>query len=475
MKEALASSQPSQLGCPIIDMGVSVRAAALLVAAMPTTTAITADATVFGKYFSLDAGGSPSTVDQSYYLFLPTVPPADGGASYPVVLSYHPGGFTGGAPSGDCDADVCASLLDRGIAFASMGYRLDGARYYFCPDGSTACAAADRREAEFIHVREDGGFALDAARTLASYEVAVGRQEFNGQAAYDAAAGFEHLLAHPKIDAHKVGLTGSSAGGAALNYLAWVWHALPGNGARATPRALVYTMAQLNYPVENTLDVEWRVWADDLGYDAKLADIVDLEDCYAIVGNPCCGGDMICQGAAVNLCNMTWHNATVARYCTADAYATATVGDLVETQVWPTETAQQRGLAKLWYAQRNMAGAAAHYNLTATPFYVYVANRLNGTVHMEVVHHAVAARAYAKAAAAAGLRYVSYYTDYAHMTADDAGDARFAVGSDVYNYKSNWDFVARTGVAPLGRVSVAEQIATFCFAFEQTCHNRTAL
>ena len=31
------------------------------------------------------------------------------------------------------------------------------------------------------------------------------------------------------------------------------------------------------------------------------------------------------------------------------------------------------------------------------------------------------------------------------------------------------------GVAPLGRVSVAEQIATFCFAFEQTCHNRTAL
>ena len=47
-------------------MGVSVRAAALLVAAMPTTTAITADATVFGKYFSLDAGGSPSTIDQSY-------------------------------------------------------------------------------------------------------------------------------------------------------------------------------------------------------------------------------------------------------------------------------------------------------------------------------------------------------------------------------------------------------------------------
>lgn len=183
---------------------------------------------------------------------------------------------------------------------------------------------------------------------------------------------------------------------------------------------------------------------------------------------------MICEGAAVNLCNMTWHNATVARYCTADAYATATVGDLVETQVWPTETAQQKGLAKLWYAQRNMAGAAAHYNLTATPFYVYVANQLNGTVHMEVVHHAVAARAYAKAAAAAGLRYVSYYTDYAHMTADDAGDARFAVGSDVYNYKSNWDFVARTGVAPLDRVSVAEQIATFCFAFEQTCHNRTA-
>ena len=35
-----------------------------------------------------------------------------------------------------------------------------------------------------------------------------------------------------------------------MNYLAWVYHALPSNAARFTFGAMVYTHAQLNYPVQ---------------------------------------------------------------------------------------------------------------------------------------------------------------------------------------------------------------------------------
>jgi hypothetical protein len=119
----------------------------------------------------------------------------------------------------------CEELLDRGIAFASFDYRLDGTNYYFCPnDGGGADAAAPRTDcgkaaadAELIHVAADGALSLDAAgRTLTAYKVRIGRQELNTQCSYDAAAALEDVLARAGelgIDPHRLALTGSSAGG----------------------------------------------------------------------------------------------------------------------------------------------------------------------------------------------------------------------------------------------------------------------
>ena len=110
-------------------------------------------------------------------------------------------------------------------------------------------------EQEFIHAAADGTLTLDTTgRVLSSYKVHAGRTEFNTICSYDAAQALEHLITHAdqlQVDVHKISTTGGSAGGGEIHYLTWVYHALNNNAARYTPVSMVYTMAQLDYPVQN--------------------------------------------------------------------------------------------------------------------------------------------------------------------------------------------------------------------------------
>ena len=67
-----------------------------------------------------------------------------------------------------------------------------------------------------------------------------------------------------------------------------MYHALGNNAERYTPVSMVYTMAQLDYPVQNMLDKVWGLWVDDVGAETKLASILSFSDCGMIIGNPWC-------------------------------------------------------------------------------------------------------------------------------------------------------------------------------------------
>ena len=176
---------------------------------------------------------------------------------------------------------------------------------------------------------------------------------------------------------HKISTTGGSAGGGEIHYLTWVYHALAGNAARCeltisqmkssavlviptvfserlfvvtdTPVSMVYTMAQLDYPVQNMLDKVWGLWVDDVGADTKLSQILSYADCPMIIGNPWCDANSKQTDPPGVLCNQTWQKASLARYCNDQtSFNAATLGQVKSTQVFPQVTEQDKGLATLW-------------------------------------------------------------------------------------------------------------------------------
>ena len=245
-------------------------------------TPITTEAVVYGPYWSVEQA-APRADANTLYLSLPVAAPGP----YPVVVQIHGGAFTGGAAQTACDAR-CEALLDRGIAYASVGYRLDGTRYYYCDDRTTACFnASSARDAEFVDVDADGRLSLARdGRTLVGYAPRVGRQELNAQCAYDAARALDALLARGDVDARALAFAGSSAGGGEIHYLCWVYRAF--SPVPYTPHGVVYNNAQLDYPVQNALVRVWGRWADGVGADVALPSVLDAADCAMVIGNPCC-------------------------------------------------------------------------------------------------------------------------------------------------------------------------------------------
>eukprot|EP00665_Eupelagonemidae_sp_cell47_P000402 gene402-557_t len=66
-----------------------------------------------------------------------------------------------------------------------------------------------------------------------------------------------------------------------------------------------YTMAQLDYPVQNMIAAAdgadggpWKLWADGVGSATKLSKILSKSDCGMIVGNPWCS-----ESSDMDLCN----------------------------------------------------------------------------------------------------------------------------------------------------------------------------
>jgi len=117
----------------------------------------------------------------------------------------------------------------------------------------------------------------------------------------------------------------------------------------------------------------------------------------------------------------------------------------------------------LWYNSLNMQKHQPQ------PFHLYIANALNNTAGMNVVHSALYSRNYAKYAEMAGINYTVYYTDYHGMTQEDQGEQRVQSGSKVWNYRSSHDWANQPGVAEAGYASVQEQLLYHCLALGVDC------
>eukprot|EP00947_MAST-08B_sp_MAST-8B-sp1_P000645 g645.t1 len=439
---------------------------------------VTTDSYTYGKYYAKNPRtGQKDTSDQMFWLFRPASSSSDSpAAKLPVVVEFHGGGFTGGSATKTPNAMI-SSAVANGIAWISVNYRLVATKYYYggAADAGTDADADAAKVEELIHVDASGRLTLDTTgKTMDDYEVRRGRTEFNTKCSFDAAQFIEYLIAHADalgIDVHRIATTGGSAGGGEIHYLTWVYHQLAGVG-RYTPRGMVYTMAQLDYPVQNILDRVWSLWVDDVGADVKLSTILSYGDCGMIIGNPWCAEPGLSQ-AQYSLCNATWQAESMGRFCATEAaFDRATLGEVMEAQVWPRDDpAVGAGMEKLWYNSLNM-----QRHQPSKPFYLYVANRLNSTAGMNVVHNALYARNYARFAEEAGVQYTVYYTDYEAMTKNDTGTQRFAVpdsgghgggggGTVVWNYRSSHDWIDRPGVKnATARASSEEQLLYFCLA-----------
>ena len=426
----------------------------------------TANTIQFGKYWTYNAYTKQgSSTDNTMYLFSPP----NLTRQAPVVLNFHPGGFIGGTPSPEC-GQACQQFVDSGVHYASVGYRLTENEYFYCPDGSYDCPDT-YKEAEFIHVDEDGALRLDTADlTVSNYSVVTGRYEYITQCQYDASQALEYLIKHSQdllVDVHRVGLSGESAGGGEINYLAWVYHAL--HPERFTPVSLSYMDAQLNYPVGETLDQAWELWQDAVGPDVLVSQVIDPDQCSSWMGNPECS-----EYTAMAVCNQTWQQLVLSTFC-GDNWNTTTIGDVRNSALnrWPLRTVQQRGMTKLWYTAQNLAAVNR-----STPMYLYVVNDKNGTGMMDLPHSAIYARGYHKyAKQATGVNYAIYYTDYTGIKPEDVSKQRFdttmvtALGQSnvTFNYQSNFDMFSIAGMSNVSRSGSDEQFLLHCHAFELTC------
>jgi acetyl esterase/lipase len=369
---------------------------------------------VYGKYSTEDG----DQIDNSYYLFKDPAHKTFDDA-LPIIIHFHAGGFFSGAPW-STENDEIKAYVSKGFAVVSVGYRLATDKYVY------QTKLGENKSEELIHVAKDGKLSLDTSgKTMDDYKVRVGKQEFITKALYDATQMIEHLIENGDkfgLDVNRIVFAGESSGGALMQYLAWVYHKW--NQGRYTPKGMVYHNAQLNFPVHNMLGETWALFADAMGPETKLEDVVSQEACPTIIGNHMCGsplGDV----SDYNLCNKQWNEISMRKFC-GPALKSATLGEVQTHQVWPKEdTEVGHGMEKLWYASENM-----QQHMPSDPFYIYVANKMNGTSSMDVAHHSVFALNFAKFAEMGkhgGHQYTVYYTDFHNMTDADRGMQRLEV------------------------------------------------
>jgi len=372
----------------------------------------------YGKYQSEDG----DQTDNSYYLFKPQLHKASDG-TLPVVIHFHHGGFFGGEPWKIENQEI-KSYLTKGFAVVSVGYRLVTEKYFYeSGDGENKTLTE-----ELIHVSKDGNLTLDdTGKTMADYKVRIGKQEFVTKYLYDATQMMESLIENKDkfaLDVQRIVFVGESTAGAGIHYLTWVYHQW--NIGRYTPVGMVYQNAQLNYPVQNMLDKTWGLFVESMGPDVKLADVVSEEACPVVIGNHLCGSPLE-KESDYELCNHVWNKKALKRFC-GEALKTATLGDVQKQQKFPeADKDLSIGLEKLWYAGENMQKHLPH-----DPFYIYVANSMNGTQAVDVAHHSIFALNFAKYAEMnkeGGIQYTVYYTDFEHMTEADRGMKRIEVSS----------------------------------------------
>lgn len=374
---------------------------------------------VYGKYRRLDG----DQMDNSYYLFKNPAHLVVNGP-LPVIIHFQAGGFLAGEPWTQ-ENDEIKAFLTKGFAVVSVGARVVTTKYIF-ESKDTRVSQGNKTE-ELIHIAKDGKLSLDSSgRTMEDYKVRVGKQELITKFLYDATQMIEHLIDNAEdmgLDVNRIVFAGESLGGAAIQYLTWVYHKW--NVERYTPRGMVYHNAQLNYPVENMLGETWDLFLETMGPKVKLADIVSAEACPTIIGNSMCGTETSEVVSDYNLCNEEWNEKTMDQFC-GDEMKSKTLEQVRSHQVWPREDKEVgRGMEKLWYASENM-----QQHKPSDPFFIYVANSMNGTGIEDISKHSVYALNFAKFAEMGehgGHQYTVYYTDFANMNEEDRGMERFEV------------------------------------------------
>jgi len=160
-----------------------------------------------------------------------------------------------------------------------------------------------------------------------------------------------------------------------------------------------------------------------MGPLVKLSEVMSLDACPVIIGNHMCGSPLG-ETSDYELCNHVWNQRALKRFC-GSFHKTATLGEVKKQQMWPADAAKGGGMEKLWYNSENIQKHLPH-----DPFYLYVANSMNGTSAVDVSHHSIFALNFAKFAEMnkqGGLQYTIYYTDFAHMTEADRGMERIEV------------------------------------------------
>ena len=104
-------------------------------------------------HYALDINYDDIDIDkQLFHIFVP-----DTTGNFPLVIHYHGGGFIGGTPNVLGNSALLAQIkyyLDRGVAFASVGYRLLETTQ-IDPDGVLKCLNDSKRGLQFIRYYSD--------------------------------------------------------------------------------------------------------------------------------------------------------------------------------------------------------------------------------------------------------------------------------------------------------------------------------
>lgn len=401
---------------------------------------------VYGKYQS----ESGDQADNSFYLFKAPEHKKTTGP-LPVIIHFHPGGFFSGSPWKKENAEI-KEYLRNGFAVVSVGYRLVTEKYFYeSKDGSN-------KTEELIKVDDEGKLSLDERSTMEEYKVRIGKQEFITKYLYDATQMMENLIENKDkfgLDIDRIVFVGESTGGAAIHYLTWLYHKW--NVGRFTPKGMILNNAQLDYPVHNMLDQTWDLFVETMGAHVKLSEVVSPEACPIVIGNHMCGSPLG-EVSDYELCNHVWNKKALQRFC-GEALKSATLGEVKKQQVWPKADKEVgKGMEKLWYASKNM-----QKHLPSDPFYMYVANSMNGTDAVSVAHHSIFALNFAKYAEMGkqgSIHYTIYYSDFAHMTEADRGMKRFEISAP----PGDLDNLKDLELPPAASVTVASHSSAALYA-----------
>ena len=124
----------------------------------------------------------------------------------------------------------------------------------------------------------------------------------------------------------------------------------------------------------------WRLWASDVGASTPLKHILTRDACPDFMG---CKAYCARPGQD---CNISWIDEHVSSFC-GPRFDTVTIGDLRDSFHWPTCTAFERGITRLWYTSENLATFGGH-NGAKLRLYVHTHTLTHTHTHTYIHTHA---------------------------------------------------------------------------------------